>query len=149
MLRRLALSILFASLCATAHADPATHTFAVTSAQTGPGDCGGGSCTNVCRWEAKVTNVSPREMPSASLNFKYPHPGLDPGQLATTAFGIPDLRPGESQTIVEWIYGLRCSEVLIRGVSAKCSDFRCPYAAIRILPATAPRLISTKVDIDP
>jgi len=140
---------MFIAVASPAYADPATHTFAVTSAETVPGDCGRGSCASVCKWQAKVTNVSSRPMPSATLNFRHPHPGVDPGTLTTTGFDIPALAAGESQPLVEWVYGLKCTDILIRSVSAKCDDPRCPYGAVRILPTSAPRLSAMKVEIDP
>jgi hypothetical protein len=149
MVKKVILFGLFVGISHPVYADPATHTFAVTSAQTVPGDCGGGSCTSVCKWQAKITNVSPRPMPSATLNFKHPHPGIDPGTLTATGFDIPALAAGVSAPLVEWVYGLKCTEVLIRSVSAKCADSSCPYGAIRILPSSVPRLSAMKVDIDP
>lgn len=132
----------------SAYADPATHTFAVTSAETLPGDCYRAGCISFCKWQAKVTNISSRSMPSATLSFEHPHPGLDAGMLAATVFDIPALSAGESQPLVKWVNGLKCADVRIRAVSAKCDDARCPYAAVRILPAKSPRLKALKVDID-
>jgi hypothetical protein len=148
MIRKVIFAGFFVAISTAAIADPATHTFAVTSAQSSLGDCGGGNCVSVCKWEAKITNVSPRPMQPATLSFKYPHPGVEPNTLATTSFDIPALTPGESETVVEWIYGLKCTEVLVRSVNAKCENPGCPYGAIRILPTSVPRLKAMKVDID-
>jgi hypothetical protein len=130
-----------------AHADPATHTFQITSAQTGQGDCLGGRCAANCKLEGVVTNVSPRAAQSASLMFEYPHPGTE--NLAITSFDIPDLQPGAAASGVQWIYGLKCKEIDVCFVSAECENSSCGYAAVRIPQTAIPGLAAMKVDIDP
>ena len=132
-----------------AWADPATHTFVISAAQSGKGDCGGGTCANNCKLQGKITNVSPHVMNSATLQFKYPHPGLTDGNLAILAFNIPALQPGESQVLTEWVYGLKCGEVQTQSPSAKCDSSSCPYGAIRISKSVAPRISAAKIDINP
>ena len=136
------------SISGAASADPATHAFVISSAQSGTGDCGGGSCAKNCRLEGKITNISSHDMPSATLIFRYPHPGLDAGTLASIGFDIPVLQAGKSATLVQWINGLRCNEVDVRSVSAKCDTPSCPYGAIRIPQTAVPRIKAAKIDID-
>ena len=131
-----------------AKADPATHTFAITSAQDTKGDCGGGSCANFCKLEGTLTNISTQAMPAASLMFKHPHPGLEPGALTTTEFSFAPQPPGATGTVPAWVNGLKCSEIKIQSVRAKCNGPICPYAAVRISPRAIPKLGAMKIDID-
>jgi hypothetical protein len=137
-----------ATFTGSALADPATHSFTISAAQSFPSDCGQGGCSTACKLTGVVTNVSRRRLQAVSLEFSHPHPGLDRGILATTAFSIPALDPGAKETIVEWVNGLKCVDIDVRSVKAKCLEGYCSYISIRIPNTAVPKLKAMKVDVD-
>jgi hypothetical protein len=139
---------LLAMSVGTAFADPATHTFKIASAQTMSSDCGQGGCSVACKLTGVATNVSPRRLQSVSLEFHHPHPGLDPDTLAITAFTVPALQAGASETVVEWVNGLKCRAIRVGKVKVKCLEGFCSFISIRIPQTAVPKLNAMKIDVD-